>query len=267
MRLWRFGTALARRLGRDEMGAYAAALTYNLLFALFPLVLAVTALIPASVQRALLVPLSSVVTPEVIALLRHTAAGGGSAGHPALVYAGVTGYLLGMSAAFRRLIDAFNHAYEFPRPLRRTPWRTVLLSVVLALTAGALLVVAMAMATLGQQLTLALLGSVGGPLGGVAVGVVRWGALLALGLVMLALLYAFAPDRPCRFRLVSPGAAVAIIAWLAISFGFSLYLSHFNSYDLLYGSVGALILLLLYLYFLSYALLLGAELNVMLGVR
>lgn len=266
-RLWRFGTALARRLVRDEVGAYAAALTYTLLFALFPLALALAALVPASVQRALLVPLASVVTPEVISLLRHTAAGGGPAAHPALAYAGLTGYLLGMSAAFRRLIDAFNHAYEFAPPLRRGPWRTAVLSVVLALTAGAMLVLAMAMATLGQHLTLAVLGPVGGPLGGVVVAAVRWGTLLALAVVMLAVLYAVAPDRPCRFRWITPGSAAAIAAWLAISFGFSLYLAHFNSYDLLYGSVGAVILLLLYIYFLSYALLLGAELNALLGVR
>jgi membrane protein len=267
IRLWRFGTALTQRIGRDEVSAYAAALTYNLLFSLFPLALAVTALVPAAVQRALLVPLASVVTPEVVGLVRHTAAGGVPAAHPALAYAGLTGYLLGMSAAFRRLIDAFNHAYGFAPPLHRSPWETAVLSVVLALTAGALLVVAMAMATLGQHLTVVMLRPVGGPLGGFVVAAVRWGALLALADVMLAVLYSVAPDRPCRFHWITPGAAAAIVAWLAISFGFSLYLAHFNAYNLLYGGVGAVILLLLYLYFLSYALLLGAELNALLGIR
>lgn len=266
-RLVRFGKALVRRIARDDIGAYAAALTYNLLFALLPLGLAVAALVPGQTQRALLAPLSSFVTPEVVALLRRTATAGAPAAHPTLAWAGLGGYLLGMSAAFRRLTDAFNHAYAYRPPLRRSTWRTAALSLLLAVTAGGLLVAAMVVATLGQDLARALLGPLDGPLGPLAVAGVRWGSLFALGLVLLAVLYAAAPDRPGRVRLFTPGAVAAILAWVAISLGFSVYLEHFNSYNRLYGSMGAVILLLLYLYFLSYALLLGAEINALLGVR
>ena len=262
--LWRFGLMLGRRLGRDDIAAYAAALAYNLLFALFPLILAVTAMVPAQVRVSIMAPLATVVTPEVIALLQRTA--GSAAIHPTLAYAGVLGYVWGMSGAFRRLIDAFNHAYEFPRPLRRKGWQTFLLSVGLALTLGVLLVAAMGMATFGRYLLALLPGPRVGWLRADVVLGLRWVVLLAMALVMLSVLYGVAPDRPRGLRLLSPGAAAAILAWLVISLGFSQYLTHFNSYNLLYGSVGAVILLLLYLYFLSYALLLGAELDAVLAL-
>lgn len=269
--LWRLGGALAARVVKDDIGAFAAALTYNLLFALFPLALALAALVPAlhlaAAQRALLAPLSAVVDPEVVSLIGHTAAHGGHVPSPSLACVGVGGYLWGMSAAFRRLMDAFNHAYGCPLPLRRSPWETVVLSVVLALTLGVGLVAAMVVAVVGQDLTRAVLPALAWWAGGPVAAALRWLTLLALAVVMLAVLYGVAPDRPRVFHWFSPGAVAAIAIWMAISLGFSRYLSHFNSYNLVYGSVGAVILLLLYLYFLSYALLIGGELNALLQQR
>lgn len=268
--LWVFGRAFVLRLIRNDIGAFAAALTYNLLFALFPLALALTAVVPslhlAAAQQALLIPISAVVSPEVISLIKKTTAYGGRVPSPSLAYAGAAGYVWGMSAAFRRLTDAFNHAYQYRPPLRRAPWKTALLSVLLALTLGIGLVAAMLGATIGQHLTRAFFPAAGA-LEWLALSVVRWLTLLVLAMVMLAVLYWVAPDQPRAFRWLSPGAVVAIGVWLVISFGFSQYLYHFNSYNFVYGGVGAVILLLLYLYFLSYALLIGAELNAMLEDR
>ena len=264
--LWRVSKAFLARLDRDELPAYASALTYSLLFALFPLALALAgaarALHLAPAQQGLVSALSAVVPPEVLRLALQPHAAGGLPART-LAVAGAAGYLWGMSSAFRRLIDAFNHAYEYRPPMRRAAWWTLLLSGVLALTLGVGLVAAMVVATVGQSLATVLFPAAAGPalraLGGLV--------LLALALVMLAVLYWVGPDRPQRFRLFTPGALAAIGVWLGISFGFSLYLAHFNSYDILYGGVGAVILLLLYLYFLSYALLIGAEINAMVDAR
>lgn len=263
--MWQAGKAFLARLGRDEISAYAAALTYNLLFALFPLTLALSALVSAlhlrGAQAGLVSTLTAVVTPEVVRLISRPAHA--STEGPLLAYVGGAGYLLGMSAAFRRLLEAFNHAYEYRPPWRRQAWWTVTLSILLALTVGLGLVAGMLLATLGQRLLHALFPASGSAL----LSGVRWLVLLALGTVLLAILYWLGPDRPRRFQLVSIGAVAAIAIWLTISFGFSVYLSHFNAYNVVYGSVGAVILLLLYLYFLSYALLLGAELNALVDTR
>lgn len=247
---------------RDELSAYAAALTYSLLFALFPLALALAGtaelLHVTAAQQALVAALAAVVSPEVVHLVAHPRAAALPAG--TLTAAGAVGYLYGMSSAFLRMMDGFNHAYECPLPQRRGPWRRGLLALLLAFTLGGGLVAALLAATFGQYLVVALVPVAARPaarLSGAAI-------LLLFALGMLAVLYWVVPDCRQPFRLVTPGALAALGVWLLISYGFSIYLSHFNSYALLYGSVGAVILLLLYLYFLSYALLLGAEINALL---
>ena len=254
------------------MGAYAAALTYSLLFALLPLGLALAALVPAlhlaAAQSALLAPLAGVVPAEVVDLIRQFTAGAGATltqahGHRtlALASAGIFGYLWGMSGAFRRLIDAVNQAYEYLPPLRRSGWATLALALALAVTLGVGLVAAMVLATIGKHLVAVL---APGTAGAIWLTAVRWCILLALAAVILAVLYWVAPDRPRPFHWVTPGAVAALVVWLAVSYGFSLYLAHWNSYDAVYGGFGAGILLLLYLYFFSYALVLGAEINAVL---
>lgn len=91
---------------------------------------------------------------------------------------------------------------------------------------------------------------------------IRWGILLGLFMTVLALLYRFAPDRkPPRWKWVTPGAFLATLLWLAGSFVFSWYVSSFGHFNETYGSFGAAIIFLLWLYISAFLLLLGAELN------
>ncbi len=260
-----FGKAFVHRLVRDDIGAYAAALSYSLLFAIFPLGLVLAAVLPAlplHLPTAESIP-TGIVSPEVRDLFVRVIRA--SVARPTLAYLGALGYLYGMSSAFRRLIDAFNHAYEYVPKLRRPAYKTLILSVVLALTLGLLLIAAIVLATGGAHLCYLLLSAIAGrPVATSVSSVVRWLLVIGLAVILLAVLYWIAPDRPHRFRWISLGAVVAVVLWLFISAAFSIYLTHFNSYNLLYGSVGAFILLLLYVYIFSYAVLLGAELDAML---
>ncbi len=270
----RFGRLLQRRLALGETSAYAAALTYNFLFALFPLALALAAVLPAlrlgEGGQNLGAALTAVVPPEVVRLVGTTRASG--RGHGAVAVAGAGGYVLGMSAAFRRLMEAFRRARAArrrgrPQRGRRALWWTVTLSVVLAMTLGLGLIVAMVLMTAGQAIVRAALPAPGSGAAAAAIEVVRWLVLAAVALAMVAVLYWVGPEGRRPFRVASPGAVAAIAVWAAISSGFSVYLSRFNAYNALYGSMGAVILLLLYLYFLSYALLLGAEIDALLSRR
>jgi membrane protein len=101
-----------------------------------------------------------------------------------------------------------------------------------------------------------------GPYSKLAATIVRWPVLLCLVMVALAATYRFAPSREsARWRWVSWGAAVATLLWLAGSALFSLYVTEFASYDKTYGSLGAVVVLLMWLYVSSYVVLLGATLN------
>jgi membrane protein len=263
--LYRWGRLLQARLSRAETSAFAAALTYNFLFALFPLALALAAILPPlrllPGQQGFTAALAGLVSPEVVRLVG--AAHGTARSRGALALGGTAGYLLGMSAAFRRFMEAFRHAPGAQRQ-RRATWWAIALSVLLALTLGFGLVAAMVLLTLGQALLHALLPASLPAAAGPAAEVLRWLILLGLALLMIGLLYWVGPEGRRRFRFASPGALVAITVWGAISAGFSLYLSRWNAYNALYGGVGAFILLLLYLYFLCYALLLGWEVDALL---
>lgn len=93
-------------------------------------------------------------------------------------------------------------------------------------------------------------------------GLVRWPLLAALVLFALALVYRFAPARrnPC-WSWFSPGTVAATLFWLLGSAGFSFYVAHFSSYDKTYGSLGAVVILLMWFYVGAFIVLAGAELN------
>jgi membrane protein len=92
--------------------------------------------------------------------------------------------------------------------------------------------------------------------------VLEWPLLIVVVMTGLAVLYRYAPDRhPPRWRWVSPGAIVATVLWLLGSVGFSLYVTHFNSYDKTYGSLGGVVVMLTWLYLSAFAALLGAVVN------
>ncbi|HEX2741259.1 MAG TPA: YihY/virulence factor BrkB family protein, partial [Rubrobacter sp.] len=92
--------------------------------------------------------------------------------------------------------------------------------------------------------------------------IARWPAALLFLVATVALLFYFAPDADQPFRWITPGGFVGILLWVIASVAFNLYLSSdFNTYDKTYGSIGTVIILLLYLYISSLTILFGATLN------
>jgi membrane protein len=91
--------------------------------------------------------------------------------------------------------------------------------------------------------------------------VARWPAVMLLALLGITLVYHVAPAAPQRWHWVTPGSAVALLGWLLASFGLRLYVRYLGNYNATYGSIGGVILLMLWLYLSSLALLVGAEIN------
>jgi membrane protein len=95
-----------------------------------------------------------------------------------------------------------------------------------------------------------------------AIALVRWPALAGIVVVALAIVYHYAPDRAHpRWQWVSWGAVAATALWLMASAAFTIYVSKVGSYDRTYGSLGAVIILLLWFYLSAYVTMIGAELN------
>lgn len=101
-----------------------------------------------------------------------------------------------------------------------------------------------------------------GDIGKLAIGLARWVLLAALLLFGLGVIFRYGPQRRRpRWRWITPGAIVAVIVGLAASIGFSIYVTLMGNYNKTYGSLGAIIVLLLWLYFMAYAVLFGAAMN------
>ena len=79
--------------------------------------------------------------------------------------------------------------------------------------------------------------------------------------LILVLLYTVAQDKRVSIRTLLPGIALSLVSWLVISMGFSLYVENFGKYSIIYGTLGTVIVLLIWLYMTSFLLILGAEFN------
>ena len=102
-----------------------------------------------------------------------------------------------------------------------------------------------------------------GPVAGIVAEVVRWGLVISVLLVGLSILYRFGPNRRgARMAWVTPGAFITLITWGLASAAFSTYLANFGNYNEVYGSIGAVIAMLMWIYISAFLVLLGAALNV-----
>ncbi|HEY3339790.1 MAG TPA: YihY/virulence factor BrkB family protein [Propionicimonas sp.] len=161
------------------------------------------------------------------------------------------------SGGVGNLITAVNIAYDEKK--KRGFVKEKLLA--LGVTVGAVIFMALIVALMaGVPIVLGFV-DVNGPLRWV-IEVVRWVLLAVLVMLALAVLYRVAPDRDApKFRWVSAGAVVATVLWLVASAAFSLYVTFFGNYAKTYGALAGVVLMMLWLWLTSYAILLGAEIN------
>ena len=254
--------------GENNMSDWAAALTYYGLLALFPALITLVAVVglvadPATVTKQLtdivtkLGPGSAAQT--FAGPIKSITASKGTAGILAIV--GFVGALSSASSYVGAFMRASNVIYETPEG--RPFWKLRPLQMLVTL-AMIILLVAVALALV---LTGPIVSAVAGPLGvgSTAVSVwnyAKWPVLIVVVVIMFAVLYYAAPNaRLAGFAKVLPGAAFALVVWMLASAAFAYYVANFGSYNKTYGTLGAAVALLVWLWITNIALLLGAELN------
>jgi len=173
--------------------------------------------------------------------------------------------LYGAAKGAGSLMTALNIAYDVEPETRGFVKRTL---ISLAMTVGAVLALMLAiLAIAAMSLLEGLLPNLGG-ITQFLLKLLFWGLAAGAVALLLAVIYRYGPDRPdAPWRWITPGSAVATIAWLAATAGFGLYVSNFSDYNATYGSLGAIIVFLTWLYLSAYIVLLGAELNAEIEVR
>lgn len=251
-------------MDRDRVLAVAAGVTFYGLLALFPALAAFVSLygLIASPETVVehLSALATLMPADAYELIREqalklTAQGGGKLGLSLIVSLALS--IWSANAGMKAMFDALNVAYGEDE--KRGFVRLNLIS--LAFTAGVLV-----FALLGGSAVVATpvllerlyLGSIAEPL--IQIG--RWPVLIVVLAAGLAVLYRFGPSRDqAQWRWVSPGAVLAVLVWITASIGFSWYVANFEDYDKTYGTVGAAIGLMMWMWISATIILVGAELN------
>jgi len=172
--------------------------------------------------------------------------------------------LYSASAGIDSLRIALNGAYNLAET--RAWWKTKLLSLVMTLGLGVLVTLALGIVLYGSKFTNLLLDSLNLPIESPIIINILQIVIAAIVLVtMFALLYSYLPQhKKPGWVWITPGAITGIILWLVLSFSFRLYLSYFNTYDKTYGSLGAVIILMLWLYLTALVILIGGTMNAVL---
>lgn len=251
----------------DDIFGRAAQLSYYFLLALFPLFLVLINILGYMAQQGtafreqLLTYLAAVMPRSAIALVRTTLNEISDASGTGKLSFGLLAALWAASNGMGAISDTLNTAYNVKE--RRPWWKVRIISVCLTVALATLILAALAIVLYGGTIGEALAARYGfGDLFTIVWKIVQWPIALVFVLTTFNLIYNFAPDLPPGARTwITPGAFVGVGLWLIVSFGFRAYLSFFDSYSVTYGSLGAVIVLMLWFYLTGVAILIGGEVN------
>jgi|SRR3954447_17600266 membrane protein len=260
-------TALMRTyddVARNHTLQMAAALSYYFVLSLFPSLIFLSAVVaylpvPNLFEQALSM-MSQFLPPDSMGLVRRVLADVITPNRGTFLSFGILGTAWAASGGFAAAIEALNIAYDVKddRPF----WKTRPLAIALALITGFLLLLALSVMIVGPRFGEWLAARVHlSHLFVLLWPYIHW--TIASGFTVLAVeaLYFLAPNVKQRFLATLPGAVLAVGCWLGLSYLLGMYFRHFANFNKTYGTLGAAIALMTWLYWTGFAMLLGAELN------
>jgi len=274
--LWNLGGLTVAQLGRNvfdeiienNVFGLAAELAFYFLFALFPLILILVTLFGlfasqrVELQNDLLsyfapfLPLTAFQLLQTVVSDLAVHASGGK-----LTF-GIVSALWGVSGGINGVISSLNMAHHVRET--RSWFKVRALALGLSVVISILLLVAMFMAMAGNHFTDWLGRALGfRPIVVLVWKAIQWPVVLLFAALACSLIYHFGPNlkRPRSWQLLTPGMMFGAIGWLAASLGFRMYLHFFNDYSATYGSLGAVMILMIWLYVSGLAYLIGGEIN------
>jgi membrane protein len=258
------GKRTIREIIADDCLGLAAQLAYYLFLALFPAILFLLALgsfFPLQDLAGDLVRfLQPVASQEVITIISEQIRRISEAENGGLLTFGVLAALWSSSAAMVASTTALNVAYDIEES--RPWWKVRLIAIGLTLALAVFFLVSASLVLAGPEVAEYLGRTL--RMGGVIEWtwkVLQWPVVFALVSTGIGIVYYFAPDADQDWVWISPGAVVATLLWLVASLGFRIYVTQFSDYNAAYGALGGVMVLLLWFYVSSLAILVGAEMN------
>ena len=272
--LFLFGKRLVKATGEDDLSGTAGELAYRFFLALFPFFIFLAAMggfvadildvnnptdevmelfgdsLPADAESVLRGELESVI----------------ESGNATIVSLGIVVAIWSASSGVSTLVKGMNRIYgvKETRPL----WKRYAMNMGLTVLGGVFVVGSMVLLLVGQIAGTEVARELGlANESAAAFKLAHWPIVIVFLLVTTAFLYWAAPNIRLPFRLVTPGAVIFIFGWLLMSAGFGVYVANFGSYNATYGTLGGIVVLLVWFYLTSFLLLLGAEINAVLAQK
>lgn len=273
--LWALGGLTWKELGRrvwdeankDDVWGRAAQLAYYFLLALFPLLIFLTTVFGyvagegSELRQNLLSYFATVLPPSAADLVNTTLEGVINNASGGKLSFGILATLWAASNGLGAITEALNVAYDVEETRSFIKRRLIAIGLTVAL--AVLIITALTLVLYGGRIAEAAAASFGlGDLFTTTWKIAQWPLVLGFVLLAFASVYYFAPNlSDQKFAWITPGSIVGVALWLLVSFAFRAYLHFFDSYSATYGSLGAVIILMLWLYLSGLALLIGGEVN------
>jgi membrane protein len=248
----------------DDMVTYAAALSYHLALALFPFIIFMLTLLGAlglsEFFDRVLTQSQAALPPDAYELLARVIGEIRGQSREGLLSFSILFALWAASTGMRSVMNALNVAYDVEES--RPAWKRYPLSILYTIGLVAVVIAAAVFRLIGPWAAQRFANRLGWTTAVAEVWTwLRWPVVVLLLLLVVALIYYLGPNITQPFRYVTPGSICAVVVWIVASLLFSAYVENFGNYGATYGSLGGMVVLLLYFFVSAAVLLLGAEIN------
>lgn len=262
---WQLTKRLYSEVLEDDVLTRSAALAYYFVSALFPMIFFLMAVLgffarSHDLQTGLLNYIGRFIPGDAFSLIQKTLREIAISSSGFKLALGLTLALWSGSGGISSLMDALNRCYHVKEA--RPWWKSRLIAIGLTVGISALTILALIIVLYGGNIAQFVGAEVGLSSAVVLLWrIVQWPIAILFVVVSFAVLYFWGPDAKQKWQWITPGSTVGVAVWIGASMIFRVYLHFFNSYSKTYGSLGAVIVLLLWLYISGLAILLGGEIN------
>jgi membrane protein len=255
---------LKKEISDDNVSNGAAALAYYLMLSIFPAMLALITLLPylpiQNLQQTIMDFLNQAMPGDAAKMFSSTINEITSQKKGGLLSFGLLAALWAASNGIYAMMQQLNITYDVKEG--RSFFKVRGYALMLTFIFGGLIIGAFGLVIFGDQIQGWMETALGwGTPIRVAFGFLRWGIILGAMTLAYACLYYWGPDVEQEFKFITPGSVGAVLLMVVASLGFSFYVQRFGSYNATYGSLGAVIVMMLWLYITGAVALLGSEIN------
>jgi membrane protein len=258
------GKRIVSEVQKDNCLGNAAQLSFYFLLALFPFLLFLTALLAyvpiPNLMDKIFNLMGTILPGEAMSMVQDNVQYIVTQQRGGLLSFGIAMALWSASSAITAVMDTLNRAYDVAEG--RPFWKVRGLAIFLTMILSVLIVTAMVLLVFGPYLGNWVAEQFGlGYVFQVAWNLLRWVIIVAFLVLAMALIYYMAPDVEQEWKWLTPGSIFSVLAVIGVSLAFSYYVENFGSYNKTYGSIGAVIVLLLWMYLVGFLILVGGEMN------